>query len=52
MTDEPDRPTDDGAPRRTRIVVATEDVAAAKMAGPAIRAWNLADSLSHEHDGV
>ena len=42
----------DATPRRTRIVVATEDVAAAKMAGPAIRAWNLADSLSHEHDVV
>jgi len=37
------------APRR-RIVVATGDTVAASMAGPGIRAWNLASELAAEHD--
>ena len=37
------------APRR-RILVATGDVLEAKMAGPAIRAWQIALALSREHD--
>jgi glycosyltransferase involved in cell wall biosynthesis len=36
-------------PRR-RIVVATCDTLSAKMAGPAIRAWQIAAALSAEHD--
>ncbi len=36
-------------PRR-RIVVATCDTLTAKMAGPAIRAWQIAAALSAEHD--
>jgi glycosyltransferase involved in cell wall biosynthesis len=36
-------------PRR-KILVATGDVLEAKMAGPAIRAWQIAIALSREHD--
>ena len=36
-------------PRR-RIVVATGEPVTAKMAGPAIRAWAIAEALSAEHD--
>ncbi len=35
---------------RTRIVVATAEVVGDRMAGPAIRAWHLAEVLSREHD--
>ncbi len=37
------------APRR-RILVATGDVLEPKMAGPAIRAWQIARALAEEHD--
>ena len=37
-------------PKRRRIVVATCDTLTAKMAGPAIRAWQIASALSAEHD--
>lgn len=33
-----------------RIVVATADPIGARMAGPAIRAWHLAEELSHRHE--
>jgi GT2 family glycosyltransferase/glycosyltransferase involved in cell wall biosynthesis len=35
---------------RRRIVVITGDVLAAKMAGPALRAWAIAEHLAEEHD--
>ena len=35
---------------RLRIVVATADRIAAKMAGPAIRAWRLAEELAIDHE--
>ncbi|MBV8161889.1 MAG: glycosyltransferase [Acidimicrobiia bacterium] len=35
---------------RRRIVVATGDALTPKMAGPGIRAWNMAVALSGEHD--
>ena len=35
---------------RRRIVVITGETLSAKMAGPAIRAWAMADALSAEHD--
>lgn len=35
---------------RRRIVVATADTLTRRMAGPAIRAWNIAIALSMEHD--
>jgi hypothetical protein len=35
---------------RRRIVVVTPDVLGERMAGPAIRAWNIAAALSDEHD--
>jgi GT2 family glycosyltransferase/glycosyltransferase involved in cell wall biosynthesis len=35
---------------RRRILVATGDVLEEKMAGPAIRAWQIAAALSREHD--
>jgi glycosyltransferase involved in cell wall biosynthesis len=34
----------------SRIVVATGDVIGARMAGPAIRAWAIADALAADHD--
>lgn len=34
---------------RLRILVVTDDVLTRAMAGPAIRAWNLAELLSEEH---
>ncbi|WP_433265316.1 glycosyltransferase [Actinosynnema sp. CS-041913] len=37
-----------GRPRR--ILIMTGDAISEKMAGPAIRAWNMADVLSDEHD--
>lgn len=38
--------------RRRRIVVATGDTLQPTMAGPAIRAWQIARALSREHDVV
>ena len=35
---------------RRRIVVATGDTLEPAMAGPAIRAWQIATALSREHD--
>ncbi len=35
---------------RRKIVIATSDTLTPKMAGPAIRAWNMAKVLSREHD--
>jgi GT2 family glycosyltransferase/glycosyltransferase involved in cell wall biosynthesis len=35
---------------RRRILVLTGDAIAERMAGPAIRAWNMADVLSAEHE--
>ena len=35
---------------RRRIVVATCDALTPKMAGPAIRAWQIARALAHEHE--
>jgi glycosyltransferase involved in cell wall biosynthesis len=35
---------------RRRVVVATADSVTPKMAGPAIRAWQIASALSREHD--
>ncbi|WP_245867011.1 glycosyltransferase [Diaminobutyricimonas aerilata] len=39
----------DGA-RRRRVLVVTGDPIGARMAGPAIRAWNIALALVEEHD--
>lgn len=36
-------------PRRS-VLVLTDDVLASSMAGPAIRAWNIAEVLSEHHD--
>ena len=35
---------------RRRVVVATADSVTPKMAGPAIRAWQIASALAREHD--
>lgn len=35
-----------GAPATTKVVVITGDPIGAKMAGPAIRAWNMAEAIS------
>ena len=35
---------------RRRILVLTSDAMSERMAGPAIRAWNMADLLAAEHD--
>lgn len=35
---------------RRRIVVATADTLTPRMAGPAIRAWNMAKALAREHE--
>lgn len=35
---------------RRRVLVITGDPLAAKMAGPAIRAWNISEKLAEEHD--
>jgi GT2 family glycosyltransferase len=35
---------------RRRVVVATADTLTPRMAGPAIRAWNMAKALGKEHD--
>ncbi|MBO1737398.1 glycosyltransferase [Leifsonia sp. TF02-11] len=39
-----------GLQRRTRVLVITGDPVGERMAGPAIRAWNIAKLLSEEHD--
>jgi GT2 family glycosyltransferase/glycosyltransferase involved in cell wall biosynthesis len=36
-------------PRPSRVLIITGDPIGAKMAGPAIRAWNMADALSQDH---
>ena len=36
--------------RRRRILIVTGDAIGERMAGPAIRAWNMADQLADEHD--
>ena len=41
---------DDAFGARRRIVVATEEPLTDRMAGPAIRAWAVAEALSAEHD--
>ena len=38
--------------RRRRVLVVTGDVVGPGMAGPAIRAWHMAECLSDEHDVV
>jgi len=38
------------APRRTRVLVITGDPVGEKLAGPAIRAWNIAAALSESND--
>lgn len=37
---------------RRRVLVATPDVLTSRMAGPAIRAWQISSALSVEHDVV
>jgi GT2 family glycosyltransferase/glycosyltransferase involved in cell wall biosynthesis len=37
-------------PTRTRVLVITGDPIGPRLAGPAIRAWSMADLLSHEAD--
>ena len=41
---------EDALSDRRRIVVATADTLTPRMAGPAIRAWNMAKVLGKEHD--
>lgn len=41
---------DQALTRRRRVIVATSDVLTPRMAGPAIRAWQMARELSGEHD--
>ncbi|CAA9310617.1 MAG: glycosyltransferase domain containing protein [uncultured Frankineae bacterium] len=48
--DEPARSSAAGSAARTRIVIATADPLKPQMAGPAIRAWQIATALSVEHD--
>lgn len=38
--------------RGQRVVIITGDPIGAKLAGPAIRAWNMAEALAGEHDVV
>ncbi len=38
--------------RGRRVLVITDDVLTTKMAGPAIRAWHIAEALAAEHDVV
>ncbi|MGH9264775.1 MAG: glycosyltransferase [Acidimicrobiales bacterium] len=35
---------------RRKVVIATQETLSARMAGPAIRAWAMAEALSAEHD--
>lgn len=41
---------EDALTRRRRILVVTADAVSERMAGPAIRAWNIASVLCAEHD--
>src|SRR5215470_1045092 len=41
---------EDALTRRRRILVVTADAVSERMAGPAIRAWNIAAVLSTEHE--
>lgn len=43
-------PSENQEQRRRRVLVITGDPIGAKMAGPAIRAWNIAQSLADEND--
>ena len=43
-------PADAGPMSRRRVAVVTADVLAARMAGPAIRAWHMAAALAPDHD--
>lgn len=38
------------APGRIRVLVVTSDLIGAKMAGPAIRAWNMCEQLAYRND--
>jgi glycosyltransferase involved in cell wall biosynthesis len=38
------------APTRRSVLVLTDDVLSSSMAGPAIRAWNIAEALAEHHD--
>ncbi len=40
----------EGFTERRRILIATGDTLAPQMAGPAIRAWQIACALCREHD--
>jgi len=44
------RPTPDHLGRNRRVLVVTLDTVAERMAGPAIRAWEISRALSEEHD--
>lgn len=39
-----------GVPRSTRVLIITGDPIGAKMAGPAIRAWHMAEALAARND--
>lgn len=39
-----------GEPQRTRVLIITGDPLGQKMAGPAIRAWHMAEALSSSND--
>lgn len=39
-----------GEPQRTRVLIITGDPLGAKMAGPAIRAWHMAEALAPQND--
>jgi glycosyltransferase involved in cell wall biosynthesis len=41
-----------GEPARQRVLIVTDDVLTQRMAGPAIRAWQIAEALSRDHDVV
>lgn len=42
----------DSLPSRRRVLVVTGDTLGSRMAGPAIRAWEMAHALGREHDVV
>lgn len=50
MTKTDDGPPTTGSPVRRKILVVTDDAIGARMAGPAIRAWNIAEVLGAEHE--
>ena len=45
-------PTSGETRERVRVVVITDDVLTPMMAGPAIRAWHIAESLAIEQDVI